>query len=308
MATKRWMAGPGLLIALGTVAQQASAAIIGDPGGSGPWPAVAESRTELPLHTVYRPQRWPDAPVPLYVWGNGGCSANGLSHAAYLREIASQGYVVVALGVANASAAAGRGAGPAPAQPAGDPTTPAQMIEAIEWATRENARADGEFRNRIDLTRIAVGGHSCGGLQAIAVSHDPRIDTTLVLNSGVYIRPGGRSQVAVDKTQLTRLHGPMLYLTGGPGDVAHENAVDDFAKIDSVPVFIGSLGVGHGGTFSQPNGGEWAHVTVRWLNWNLKADADASRDFSGASCRLCTDARWTIQQKRLAPPAGQLRQ
>ena len=175
------------------------------------------------------------------------------------------------------------------------------MIEAIDWATRENARADGEFRNRIDLSRIAVGGHSCGGLQAIAVSHDPRIDTTLVLNSGVYIRPGGRSQVAVDKTQLTRLHGPMLYLTGGPSDIAHENAADDFAKIDKVPVFFGFMAVGHGGTFSQPNGGDWARVTVRWLNWNLKADADASRDFTGSSCRLCADPRWTIQQKRLAP-------
>jgi hypothetical protein len=328
MAKKRWMACPALVVVLGCVAQQAGAAVIGDPSGSGPWPAVAESRAELPLHTVYRPQRWPDAPVPLYVWGNGGCSANGLSHAAYLREIASQGYLVVALGSASAAPAAGRGTGAAPApapapaagappargptpaqgQPAGDATTPAQMIEAIEWATRENARADGEFRNRIDLNRIAVGGHSCGGLLAIAVSHDPRVDTTLVLNSGVYIRPGGRSQVAVDKTQLTRLHGPMLYLTGGPGDVAHENAVDDFAKIDTVPVFIGSLGVGHGGTFSQPNGGEWASVTVRWLNWNLKGNADASRDFSGPSCRLCTDTRWTIQQKRLAPPTGQPRQ
>lgn len=308
MAKMQWRAGPGLAVAVGCAAQLAGAAVIGEPGGSGPSPAIAESRTELPLHTVYRPQSWPNAPVPLYVWGNGGCSANGLAHAAYLREIASQGYVVVALGAPSTAPAAARGAGPAPgaapAQPAGDPTTPAQMIEAIEWATRENARADGEFRNRMDLTRIAVGGHSCGGLQAIAVSHDPRIDTTLVLNSGVYIRPGGRSQVAVDKTQLTRLHGPMLYLTGGPSDVAHENAADDFAKIDKVPVFFGFMAVGHGGTFSQPNGGDWARVTVRWLNWNLKADADAGRDFSGPTCRLCTDARWTIQQKRLAPPTG----
>jgi uncharacterized protein len=336
MARMQWIAGAGLVIVMSCAAQQASAAVIGEPSGSGPWPAVAESRTELPMHTVYRPQRLPTAALPLYVWGNGGCSANGLSHAAYLREIASQGYVVVALGApstapaargggpgpaAGAGPAPARGAGPAPAPgaaappagaaaaaPAGDPTTPAQMFEAIEWATRENARADGEFRNHIDVTRVAVGGHSCGGLQAIAVSNDPRIDTTLVLNSGVYIRPGGRSQVAVDKTQLTRLHGPMLYLTGGPGDVAHENAVDDFAKIDKVPVFIGSLGVGHGGTFSQPNGGEWARVTVRWLNWNLKADADASWEFSGPTCRLCTDTRWTIQQKRLPAPTGPLRQ
>jgi hypothetical protein len=66
-------------------------------------------------------------------------------------------------------------------------------------------------------------------------------------------------------------------------------------------VFFGFMAVGHGGTFNQPNGGDWARVTVRWLNWNLKSDADASRDFAGPSCRLCADPRWTIQQKRLSP-------
>lgn len=281
---------------------------VGELGGSGAWPAAAGTHPDLPLHTIYRPQRWPDAPVPLYVWGNGGCSANGLAHAAYLREIASRGYLVVALGAPGGGQGARPPAAPAagapPAQPAGDPTRPEQMLEAIEWATRENARAGGDLRNRVDLSRIAVGGHSCGGLQALAVSHDPRIDTTLVLNSGIYIRPGGRSGVAVDKTQLTRLHAPVMYLTGGPSDIAHENALDDVARQERVPVFFGALPVGHGGTFSAPDGGEWARVSVRWLDWQLKGDADASHDFAGASCRLCTDERWNVQQKKLPPPTG----
>jgi hypothetical protein len=246
------------------------------------------------------------------VWGNGGCSANGFSHRAYLTEIASQGYLVVALGAPDTSRQPGPAAAPpapdaargAPAQPSQDPTTPAQMMEAIEWATRENARADGEFRNHIDLKRVAVGGHSCGGLQALAVSHDPRIRTTLVLDSGIYIRPGGRSGVAIDKTQLARLHSPVLYLTGGPSDIAHENALDDFARLERVPVMVASLPVGHGGTFAQPNGGDWARVTTRWLDWQLKNDADAALDFSGSACRLCTDSRWTVQQKRLPTPAA----
>ena len=266
---------------------------VGAPSGTGPHPAIAESRAELPRHTVYRPLEWPRGSVPLYVWGNGGCSSNGLAHAAYLRQVASQGYVIVALGVPG-------GGAPAPADGSSDATQASQMIEAIEWAERETAREGGALHRRIDVTRIAVGGHSCGGLQALAVSNDPRIDTTLVLNSGIYNVPGsGRSRVQVDKSQLTRLHGPALYLTGGPSDVAHPNATDDVARIDRVPVFFGSLPVGHGGTFSAPDGGEWARVSARWLDWQLKSDADASRDFAGQDCRLCADTRWTVVQKQL---------
>ena len=293
-------------VGLATVsAQQAGA-----PSGSGPYPAIAESRAELPRHTFYRPVDLPRASMPLYIWGNGGCSANGLAHAAYLRQIASQGYVIVALGTAGgatggAPGGAARGAAAAPADNATDPTQASQMIEAIEWAERETAREGSPFYRRIDVTKIGVGGHSCGGLQALSVSHDPRIDTTLVLDSGIYNQPGtGRSRIQVEKSQLARLHGAVLYLLGGPSDIAYPNATDDVARIDRVPVFFGSLPVGHGGTFSAPDGGDWAKVSARWLDWQLKADADASLDFAGPDCRLCKDSRWTVVQKQLPAPAG----
>ena len=290
--------------ALSLAAAPLAAQPVGEPSGSGPYPAVAEARAELPGHTVYRPVEWPREPLPLYVWGNGGCSNNGLAHAAYLRQIASHGYVVVALGPPGGAPAPQPEPGAAPT----DPTQPEQMLEAIDWATRETARAGGEFYRRIDVERIAVGGHSCGGLQALAVSHDPRVDTTLVLNSGIYITPGsGRSRVQVDKTQLERLHAPALYLTGGPSDIAHVNALDDVERIERTPVFLGVLPVGHGGTFSAPNGGEWATVSTRWLDWQLKSSADASWDFAGPDCRLCTDERWTVTQKQLPAPTGPLR-
>ena len=270
-----------------------SAQQVGAPSGTGPYPAIAESRADLPHHTVYRPVEWPREPMPLYVWGNGGCSANGLAHAAYLRQIASHGFVIVALGTPG-------GASAAPADSATDATQASQMIEAIEWAERETARQGSAFSRRIDATKIGVGGHSCGGLQALSVSNDPRIDTTLVLDSGIYNQPGtGRSRIQVEKSQLTRLHGPVLYLLGGPSDIAYPNATDDVARIDRVPVFFGSLPVGHGGTFSAPDGGDWAKVSARWLDWQLKANADAGRDFAGRDCRLCADARWTVVQKQL---------
>src|SRR5690606_17575904 len=189
-----------------------------------------------------------------------------------------------------------------------DETQPAQMLEAIDWATRENARAGGPFSGRIDLSRIAVGGHSCGGLQALSVSSDPRIRATLVLNSGIYVQPGGRSGVQIDKSQLPRLHAPALSLPGGPEDIAHPNATDDVQRLQHLPVFFGALPVGHGGTFGEPDGGDWARVSTRWLDWHLKADADAGWDFAGADCRLCEDPRWTVVQKNLPRAQGPRRE
>lgn len=283
------------------VADGVPAEQVGEPSGSGPFPAIAESRADLPDHTVYHPLAWPRGQLPLLVWGNGGCSDNGLAHAAYLRQIASFGYVVVALGPPG---------GPASAPPRDsdtDATDARQLIEAIDWATRESGREGGDFFGHIDVSRIAVGGHSCGGLQALAVSDDPRIDTTLVVDSGIYNTPGtGRSHVRVDKSQLTRLHAPVLYLIGGTSDIAYPNAMDDFERIDRVPVVLASLPVGHGGTFAALDGGDWARVSARWLDWQLKFEADASRDFAGADCRLCTDERWIVLQKPLPPPTGPL--
>ena len=49
----------------------ASAAMLGEPSGTGPLPATAESVPDLPGHTLYRPVRWPRAPMPLFVWCRG---------------------------------------------------------------------------------------------------------------------------------------------------------------------------------------------------------------------------------------------
>ncbi len=264
-------------------------------------------------------QSCPLLPLPLFVWGNGACRDNGLQHGNYLRQIASQGYFVIALGRPRAE----RQPDP-PSPPAATACTCASAspllarrlmkprrhscTEAIDWATAENARNGSPFNGHIDVEHVAVGGHSCGGLQALAVSGDPRIDTTLVINSGIYVTPG-RSGIRVGKDALKSLHGPALYLAGGPDDIAFPNASDDVARINHVPVFFGSLPVGHGGTFwSQPDGGEWARVSTRWLDWQLKGNDDASWDFAGPQCRLCTDARWTVVQKQLGLPKGPFRE
>ena len=281
---------------------------IGPARGSGRWPAVAEARADAPGYTIYRPRTLPNAPLPLVLWGNGGCRDNGLSASHFLREIASHGYVVIANGSPRRESAADQSnvappaeeARPMPPPPSGpDETSVAQLLGAIDWARAANARPGDPLHRRVDLDRIAVMGHSCGGLQALAAGADPRIDAVMALASGVYNRAGsGRSRVSIGKDDLDRLHTPVAYILGGPIDIAYPNGMDDFARINHVPVFVGSLPVGHGGTFRVANGGDWARVAVAWLDWQLKRDREAGAWFVGDACRLCTTFGWSVQRKQ----------
>jgi dienelactone hydrolase len=288
--------------------------IVGEPAGSGRTPAVAEYDPSLPSHTLFHPVKMAGTPLPLVLWGNGGCRDDGLNNGAFLREVASHGFVVIALGPPRvergieappAAPPANAAPRPAPAPAAGtirpvDPTQPSQLIEAIDWAAAQNSKPGGRWQHLIDLRHIGVMGHSCGGLQAIVASADPRVTATMVFNSGV-LNAGpasGQSGLQVTKDQLAKFHAPMAYITGGARESAQPNAADDFTRINHVPVFWAYSDIGHGGTFwSAPNGGEYGQIASRYFEWRLKADRAAAAMFEGPTCALCTDARWTVQKK-----------
>ena len=68
--------------------------------GTGQYSAMLEEDQSLPTHTIYRPQDLSAVKekLPIIAWGNGGCANNGLSHRNFLMEIASHGYLAIAIG------------------------------------------------------------------------------------------------------------------------------------------------------------------------------------------------------------------
>jgi dienelactone hydrolase len=286
------------------------AGVIGEPGGGGAWPAIAVADEGMRENTLYYPAEFPDEPLPLLLWGTGGCVDNGLGYSGFLREIASHGYFVISGGHPRYErTATDQGTGLSEAQiealRALPDTSVEQLVRAIDWAEQQTRDPDSKYHGRIDTSKIAAMGHSCGGLQAIALAMDDRVATSIAFNSGVVgdpaTIPGALKENAnlyVEKKQLRGLNGPIAYINGGPDDMAYQNAQDDFSRLAHVPVFFGENGVGHGGTFwTDASGGEYADVAIKWLDWQLKGDADAAAWFEGSDCVLCKKAGWKVRKK-----------
>jgi hypothetical protein len=248
---------------------------------------MSEVDPGLPTHTIFRPSNLDglgSVRLPVLAWANGGCANSPRGFEPFLMEIASHGFLVIAIGTTP----------PQQAQ-----TSYKQLTQAIDWAAEQNGRQGGKYRGKLDLSKVAVGGQSCGGLQAIEASFDARVTTTLVCNSGVLNTTEGSPAMPVSTTKdmLQKLHTPMFYMIGGPKDIAYPNATDDFARIEKVPVFMLNHDVGHGGTYRQENGGEFGKAAVAWLKWQLKDDPAAKKMFVGADCGFCSNSAWKIQTK-----------
>ena len=146
-------------------------------------------------------------------------------------------------------------------------------------------------------------GVSCGGFLTVALSSDPRVSTIGVFNSGVQPPaaggPGGGAAFPTTDA-LPKIHTPTLYLNGGEPDFMMATSKANFDAINNVPIFYGARSnAGHSATYFHPGGGEFANVSVAWLDWQLKGNKKASEMFVGDKCGLCTNPNWETHSKKL---------
>ncbi|MBO4753343.1 MAG: alpha/beta fold hydrolase [Bacteroidales bacterium] len=265
-----------------------------DEGGTGFLKAVAVKDAGLPDFVIYRPKDINFASVlngklPLLMFCNGGCSDSSLGYERMLIEIASQGYVVVALGELQEE----RGDRPEGHTPSSD------LKRGLDWILEQSEIKGSDYYQNIDPERVAAAGHSCGGAQVMANAADPRIKTCLMLNSGM----GDMEMADADVESLKMLHGPILYITGGPSDVAYPNAGLDYQRISHVPVaYADHPASGHGGTYGEQGGGEYGRIILDWLDWQLKGKKENARIFLGGDLKNYDG--WSIKAKNFKHRPG----
>ena len=95
------------------------------------------------------------------------------------------------------------------------------------------------------------------------------------------------------KDHLDKLHAPVIYILCDEKDIAYPNGMDDFRRINRIPAFMANLNVGHGGTYAQPHGGDFAMVATAWFQRQLKGDTQPRRCSKAihAASQKCPDGR-----------------
>lgn len=351
MFKKTFFVSMAALLCLSVSAQTIKKNIV-EEGGTGPFKAEVVCDESISTHTIYRPQNMKAATeaggkLPVLLYANGACANDNVEMRLLLNEVASHGYVVIAIGPydendtvekwksvlmtsypegknivfangdtftppteaekeameadrkaqmeAAMKAATKKTSKKAAPAPAPFRTYPKQLLEAMDWITDQNADASSEYYHMIDLDKVAVMGQSCGGAQALAVAHDPRIKTCIILNSGI----GDMSMSGASKESLKNLHTPMFYLNGGPIDVAYPNADLDFGRIENLPVVLYTSLDGHNGTYYEKNGGAYAVAVTRWLDWQLKGQQYKSAVFYDDEYAHQMFPTWSFRRKNM---------
>src|ERR1035437_6148356 len=122
-----------------------------EDGGTGAYSAIMYTDGSLLTHTIFRPKDLSafgtKNKLPIIAWGNGACANSPSGHVNFLSEVASHGFLVIAIGPM-----------PQEGEKGGGKSTSSQMTDAINWAIAQNSDKNSPFYNKIDISKIAISG------------------------------------------------------------------------------------------------------------------------------------------------------
>ncbi|HEX7308555.1 cellulose binding domain-containing protein [Lentzea sp.] len=259
------------------------------PGGStlvgNNFPVTREGAYGDNRYTVFRPAN-PQAvgvPMPVLVFGNGACAhTNNSEVTRALTFIASKGVVVVDTGSVDGSANG---------VPSGSPI-PSLLTDAITWAQREQNRSGAPLSQRLDLTKVAAAGHSCGGIEALIAAQDSRVDAVVSLDSGLF----ADGSFGYSRAELARLHTPALFMAGGPSDIAYDNTRANYDLVTVPAVLAMHPQAGHVGFITGNQMTDGMTTVVQFLDMVLNGNATA-RSYILDPSGLASKSPWTVSKK-----------
>jgi hypothetical protein len=182
---------------------------------------------------------------PLFVWGTGA-GAVPSQYTDHFNRMASHGFVIIA---------------PTPAQ-----LSARNLKDSLDWILAENERMGSTYYEKIDIDRIAMGGHSQGSISTFdQEAMEDRLKTTIHIAGGSFTGRGSSS-----------VKTPTAYICGET-DFARSNCERDFMNVGDQPTFFSILtGVDHVQCARQALPG-----MIAWLRWHLAGETERAAQFTG---------------------------
>jgi hypothetical protein len=132
-----------------------------------------------------------------------------------------------------------------------------EVKAGVDWLIAQNSEPSSPLYQKLDISKVGVGGHSGGSLSVFAYLPDPRVTTTIHIAGG-----------SMDGSGASKLRGPALFLCG-TADVSASNTDRDF-QTSTVPTFYAKLqGADHVGAARAA-----LPASVAWLLWHLAGQGD----------------------------------
>ncbi len=243
---------------------------------------VREKALGLEDHTVYRPKdlyKFAPNSIPVVVWANGGCRNSNYSFTFISTAAASHGFIVIANGDPDS-----------PTVYEDSTHSPQKQWDAMDWLESEEGQS--QLLGRADLSKIAVAGQSCGGVETLVAAADSRVATVMAVNTGIFpVSDDGTCRLGFCPEELYNIHTPTLIVDGGEDDVAYPQARMNFEVIAEevgIPVYLAeATHAGHTGLWmgsydgnaesQMMTQGEW--IYVNWLDFILNGNATAKAYF-----------------------------
>jgi hypothetical protein len=187
---------------------------------------------------------------PIFTWGCGGGSEPS-QYMDHLTRWASHGFVVEAH-VSTGDAA--------------------DHKVIVDWLIAQNDDMSSMYYHKLDVTKIAVGGHSMGSIATFAFEGgDDRVTTSIHVAGGSY-----------DGNGFMSLKTPTLMVDGDGDTLALSNTQRDY-MMSTVPTFITVI-TGSDHIYAARDG---MAPIIAWLRWWLAGEVDRKGSFLDPDCEFC---------------------
>ena len=118
-------------------------------GGSGHYKSIATTEKSLPDFVIYRPENLAEASkkegrLPVFVWANGGCMDSSIHQEKLLSEVASYGYVIVAIGALQMTVE----------EREHQPTPNDELLKAMDWITAQAKTKGNDYYKKVDINKV----------------------------------------------------------------------------------------------------------------------------------------------------------